>query len=230
MLFAWTAITLGFVGSFHCIGMCGPIALALPGNAAVRWRFVLGRIVYNLGRIMTYALLGVLFGSLGSAVRLAGLQEGLSIFAGVVILFTAVIPFKKGFTFGIPSAVSKVKSAMSILFKKRNFAGLFLIGALNGLLPCGFVYMGIAGALTAGSVGESSFFMVLFGLGTFPAMLAISLGSAFAKPAARNYARRLYPIGAVLIAVLFILRGLSLDIPYISPNLMSAPSQKASCH
>ncbi|MES2765435.1 MAG: sulfite exporter TauE/SafE family protein [Bacteroidota bacterium] len=230
MLFAWTALTLGFVGSFHCVGMCGPIALALPGNAAVRWRYVLGRIMYNLGRIMTYALLGVLFGSLGSAVRLAGLQEGLSIFAGVVILFTAVIPFKKGFTFGIPSAVSKVKSAMSALFKKRNFAGLFLIGTLNGLLPCGFVYMGIAGALTAGSIGESSLFMILFGLGTFPAMLAVSLGGAFAKPKARNIARKLYPVGAAVIAVLFILRGLALDIPYISPSLPDAPQTKVRCH
>jgi sulfite exporter TauE/SafE len=147
-----------------------------------------------------------------------------------MILFTAVIPFKKGFTFGLPSFISKVKSAMSSLFKKRNFAGLFLIGALNGLLPCGFVYMGIAGALTAGSIAESSLFMVLFGLGTFPAMLAVSLGSAFAKPAARNYARKLYPVGAAIIAVLFILRGLSLDIPYLSPALPSAPQSEVRCH
>ncbi|HZS03527.1 MAG TPA: sulfite exporter TauE/SafE family protein [Blastocatellia bacterium] len=233
----WAALALGLFGSLHCVGMCGPLALALPRAGNARGHFHAGRVLYNLGRVTTYALLGAAFGLAGSAARLAGVQQALSIGTGVVILLWLVLP--KQLTRRVAASraaaggIANLKSWFSPLMRSHRFAAQFGMGALNGLLPCGFVYVGLAGALAQSSVTASAAFMALFGLGTLPAMLAVSLAPGFFSPDSRASIRRLLPLGTGLVAVLLIVRGLSLGIPYLSPELPSTPLAQSSapaCH
>ncbi|MGZ4043606.1 MAG: sulfite exporter TauE/SafE family protein, partial [Bacteroidia bacterium] len=88
------AISLGLLGSFHCIGMCGPIALALPVHQATVFRKVVAILLYNSGRIITYSLLGLLFGIIGQGFAVFGLQQVLSVSLGTLILLSIILPKK----------------------------------------------------------------------------------------------------------------------------------------
>ncbi len=217
-----TAIAIGFFGSFHCVGMCGPIAIALPVPNSRNLSFFYGRILYNLGRVISYSMLGATFGFLGKGLKLYGYQQGLSIFLGVIIILIIVTPLKYKNRVYSNSTFQKmslpVKSSISSLFKKGTLPSLLLIGILNGFLPCGFVYMGLAGSLASGSITNGIMFMLFFGLGTIPAMLTISLFGKFITLNQRKRIRKLTPILALLLALIFILRGLNLGIPYLSPK------------
>lgn len=238
------ALTLGFFGSLHCIGMCGPLALALlpaklPANGAPS-RFAgiaSGSLLYNGGRIVTYAVLGLLFGLLGGAARLAGLQQFLSITTGVVILLWIVLP--KHLTqrveakHHVAALLARLKLLLNRALRSHRFAAQFGVGLLNGLLPCGFVYLALAGAMAQPTVLRSSLFMALFGLGTAPAMLAIMLPHGFLSPARRLSLRRVMPLGTAVVAVLLIVRGLALGVPYLSPILASSSNAQTAapaCH
>lgn len=214
-----TAFITGLFGSLHCIGMCGPIALALPNQGTTLLQHTYSRLLYNLGRVLTYALLGAVLGVFGFGLKLAGMQQGVSIIAGVIIVAVALAgsttlerilqkPFQLVF-----------KNRMGALFSKKSYLSVFLIGVLNGMLPCGFVYIALMGAIAVQSVAGSSLYMVLFGLGTVPMMFGISFISKFLSAGIRSKLNRVLPFIAVLIGVLFILRGLNLGIPYLSPEL-----------
>ena len=234
------AFTLGFFGSLHCIGMCGPLALALlptNGSQSSFGRIASGSLLYNLGRVVTYAMLGLAFGLLGGAARLAGLQQAVSIVTGVVILLWLLLP--KHLTqrleakHHVAALLSRLKLAMNRLLRSHRFAAQFGVGFLNGLLPCGFVYLALAGALAQPTVTRSILFMALFGVGTMPAMLAIMLPNGFLPPSARLSMRRLLPIGTAVVAVLLIVRGLALGIPYLSPKVTASPDIQTTaptCH
>ncbi len=238
------ALTLGFFGSLHCIGMCGPLALALlptkrpTDGAPLGWtRLASSSLLYNIGRVVTYAMLGLLFGLLGGAARLAGLQQFLSIITGVVILLWLVLPpHLKQRIEAKPhgaSLLARLKLVLNRTLRSHRCAAQFGVGLLNGLLPCGFVYLALAGALAQPSVMRSSLFMALFGLGTMPAMLAIMLPQRVLSPARRVSLRRVLPVGTALVAVLLIVRGLALGIPSLSPILASAPNAHTAapaCH
>ncbi|HOW32340.1 MAG TPA: sulfite exporter TauE/SafE family protein, partial [Bacteroidales bacterium] len=99
-----------------------------------------------------------------------------------------------------------------------SFSSLFLIGLLNGLLPCGLVYIAIAGSIGSGSALMGAIYMALFGLGTMPMLLAINLSGGFISTSLRKKINKLIPILVIIVGILFILRGLSLGIPYISPS------------
>ncbi len=230
-----TALGIGFLGSFHCIGMCGPIALALPGAPTGR-SLLIGRIVYNFGRTVTYAFIGLIAGSVGQAVVLAGWQETLSIGLGVVILLVVLIPRRiwSRITNKRPAdfMVSGVNAGLGRLFKNARVRNLFLIGLLNGFLPCGLVYFAAAGAAATGNAVKAVEFMILFGLGTIPVMLAMTLAHTVLSRRVRSFLNRLIPVGAVLLALLLIARGMSLGIPYISP-VLDQPMQaeeEPRCH
>lgn len=232
-----TPLTIGIVGSLHCIGMCGPIVVALPLKNQNLISKILGAVLYNSGRVATYGLLGVLFGLLGKGIHMAGFQQWTSIILGILMIISVVFPyvFREKITVGnlLAGMASRLIVRLKKLFATRSYRSLLLIGLLNGLLPCGLVYVAIAGAINSGSVISGSLFMVLFGLGTIPLLLLASLASDAIGQRIRSKMQRAVPYFVFMLGVLFILRGMSLGIPYISPTTEKlAPKEmveKGSC-
>ncbi len=210
---AWiySAFLVGFLGSFHCAGMCGPIALALPLHDASKKNIIVGRLLYNSGRVITYAFLGLLVGILGHTISLAGFQGPLSVISGILILLAVLLPFifRKfdGLTRFSNLYSKKLKSVFRTLFGQRSKLTLLSIGLVNGFLPCGFVYLALAAAIAGGSVGGSVAYMTLFGLGTIPMMLALSLIGNFGGPRISRIVNKVSPLIAVSVAIFLILRG-----------------------
>ena len=147
------AFSIGILGSFHCVGMCGPLALSLPLNNNSTWSKFSGALLYNVGRIVTYSFFGLVFGAIGKTVALFGFQQWLSVILGVLIIILMILPKRIKAWQSQRSGIGffeKVRSLLGRLFLQKNHASLFLIGLLNGLLPCGLVYMAAAGAVAAG--------------------------------------------------------------------------------
>ena len=221
------ALALGLLGSLHCAAMCGPLMLALPVSPGGAGRFIAGRIFYQLGRIATYCLLGVVAGIIGKTIFLAGLQRGLSIALGLAILLGFFISKKIAVSAPVVRLVARLKSAMGAQLQQRSFRSLVLLGMLNGLLPCGLVYVALAGAVSRGTLLDGIFYMVFFGFGTLPTMLGISLSGKLFPISFRLKLRSAIPVGVCLLAGLLILRGMALGIPYVSPALVAGVP--ASC-
>ena len=223
MEWIFAGMTFGFLGSFHCVGMCGPIALALPRDSEWHGRYIATRIVYNLGRVVTYTVLGAGVGLLSGMISVSGYQQGLSILMGILLLL--VLGWNRlrhlfSRMQSLPqSLVGKLTGKIRTLFGRGGFGPLFLIGILNGFLPCGFVYMALATAATTGVFESSVLFMAGFGFGTIPAMLGISLAGGFLSVAYRQKLQKLSPYFIGAVGILLILRGLELGIPFISPIL-----------
>lgn len=235
----WAGFVFGILSSFHCVGMCGAIALALPGAAESGWRWLAGRLTYHGGRIGTYAVLGAGAGVVGRGLHVLGWQQGLSIASGVLILLLVVVPeagrARAARAVGLARPLAAVQRGLGYWFQQRGSGALLLTGALNGLLPCGMVYLALAGALSAPGVGGAAAYMALFGLGTLPLLLGWSLMGRLIAPALRFRLRRVVPWAAGALALVFIVRGLGLGIPYLSPaaGLPAAPGrpyQAVICH
>ena len=229
----WAAISLGLISSLHCAGMCGPIAFALPLDRSSWLSKSTGALVYNLGRILTYATLGGLFGLLGKAFFTAGLQRGISIAVGVFFLLSVIVPVitKQGFfleKWGY-QFIGKFKGLFAAQFKKRNGISLLIIGVINGLLPCGMVYLGLAAAVSTVNWADGFLFMVFFGLGTLPLMYAASVVGDLLSLNVRSKMRKAVPYLIGVMGVLFILRGMNLGIPYVSPVIDRVDSEITSC-
>ncbi|MCM5664210.1 sulfite exporter TauE/SafE family protein [Galbibacter mesophilus] len=217
-----SAFILGLLGSFHCIGMCGPIAFLLPLSHDKPVKKGAQIFIYHLGRILTYAFVGFLFGWIGKGLFISGMQQRLSIVIGVLIVSLALIPLRNNksnfLSRKLMLVISKAKSALGKQLKKKKASALFSIGLLNGLLPCGLVYMALFTAIALGNPHQSSLYMVFFGLGTIPLMTtAVYLGN-FLSISARRKITKAIPVFVVLIGLLFIVRGLGLGIPYLSPS------------
>ncbi|MGB1231437.1 MAG: sulfite exporter TauE/SafE family protein [Winogradskyella sp.] len=231
----WSALIFGLLGSFHCVGMCGPIAFLLPLDRKSKGKRIIQLVSYHLGRLVTYSIIGFVFGLVGKSFNLFGIQQQLSIIIGIGMIVMIVMPSKlfKRYQFSKPiySAVSKIKSALGTELKKKNSSTFFTIGLLNGLLPCGLVYMAVFGALASGSFG--ALYMILFGVGTIPLMTtAIYMGN-FLKGKAKQHLLKIIPVFVVIIGLLFIVRGMGLNIKYISPSNWVTEKQvssKNSCH
>lgn len=217
----WTAFTFGLLGSLHCIGMCGPIALALPSYEKKSSLF-LNRFIYNVSRSISYGILGLVFGLIGSGASLFGMQQDLSIFSGVLILFFVFFPKiwtnTEGKLYQSP-LIRQLNKTISKVFKSKSKFSQFSIGFLNGFLPCGFVYIALVASINQNHLIDSVLYMILFGLGTLPLMLLYSISAGRLMQIKGLNWFRLRTSLSVLVAVLFIIRGLSLDIPYLSPVL-----------
>ena len=220
----YTAFILGFLGSFHCVGMCGPIAFALPISKRSWVQLIRSRVLYNLGRILTYSILGLVVGLLGRGVVLSGAQQWLSMMVGTMILLYFLLP--RSFTRKLEvlkpaySLVFRIKQRFAHLFKQKTTKAYLLIGLLNGFLPCGLVYLALAGAIATGDVWQAVAYMALFGAGTFPVMLTVALAGNFIKPQLRSRMYKLVPVFSITLAILLIVRGFNLGIPYLSPKLV----------
>lgn len=216
----WTALVLGFLGSFHCIGMCGPIALAVGGNKGQN--FLWNKIIYNLGRSLTYALLGLIIGSLGFSLSLAGVQQGISITLGVLVVLLSV-SYKKADRFlTIPTlsgVVTWIKSHLAKNLKAGSKLAFFTTGLVNGLLPCGMVYMALVVAMGMQSSLLGATYMFFFGLGTIPMLLGLMVSGSLLPAIRRQQVQKAIPYLGILIGVLMVFRGLGLGIPGFSPEL-----------
>lgn len=215
------AIALGLLGSLHCAAMCGPLLLALPANPGGPARFIAGRVVYQFGRIITYCLLGVIAGLVGKSIFLVGLQRSLSIGLGLAILLGFLVSKRVAVSAPVARLVGRLRSEMSVQLRRHGFWSLALLGMLNGLLPCGLVYVALAGAASQGSLLEGIIYMALFGLGSVPMMLGIGFFGRSFPVNFRLKLRKAIPFAICLLAGLLILRGMALGIPYVSPTLVA---------
>ncbi len=229
-----TALILGLLGSFHCVGMCGPIAFLLPLDRHSQTKRVLQIVSYHAGRLFTYATIGLLFGFLGKNLELFGLQQYISIIVGVLMILAILLPSKifakyngSGFIY---RWVSKVKSALGGALKKKTLDGFFTIGFLNGFLPCGLVYMAVFASVAAGGGWQGGLYMVFFGLGTIPLMTTAAYLGNFLNATLKKRFLKAIPVFVVIVGLLFILRGLGLGIPYISPSPMVALEEVSAAH
>lgn len=216
-----SAIIFGLLGSFHCIGMCGPIAFMLPIDRTNKTKGFFQILSYHLGRLFTYSLIGLLFGFLGKGFYFFGFQQQLSIIVGVLMILVILFPKilqKLSLSKKISTLVLKVKNSLGKELKKKGNDTFFTIGFLNGFLPCGLVYMAVFGAITTSNAFTGSLYMFLFGLGTIPLMTAFVYLGNFTKGNFRKNIQKAIPIMVVFIGVLFIVRGLGLGIPYVSPT------------
>jgi len=234
----WYAIIsglgIGLFGSFHCIGMCGPLALSLPlQGKAVAERLLL-TVSYNLGRAFTYSLLGLLLGFAGQQFFLFGYQQLLTILTGSVLLIVLFAGRYRPGTRLLPAGVhARIGKVLQRLLRTASSpASFFIVGMINGLLPCGLVYLAAGSAIATGNPWVGATLMFLFGMGTFPLMIAVMMLDVFIPPARRVQLRRLVPVFVCVTALLLIVRGLNLGIPYLSPERQQGvfPLQQVVCH
>ncbi len=191
--------------------------------------------IYHLGRLTAYASLGFVFGVLGKGFYMAGIQQQLSIVVGVLMITIAIVPekvfMKYNFSKPVYRAISKVKTSLGSQFKRKSADALFTIGLLNGFLPCGMVYAALFGAIAMQDVTLGVSYMLLYGLGTIPMMSAVVFISNILSVSLRSKLQKIIPVVAVFIGILFIIRGLGLDIAYLSPsNTNLFVKANASCH
>lgn len=223
MLFA--GFILGLLGSLHCIGMCGPIAMMLPLSKTNTTRKHVQIALYHLGRIVTYSILGALFGLVGKGLFLSGLQQYLSIVIGIIMIILVVFPkISHALTFKISPlsrVLNKLKLQLGLYLKKESYYAIFMIGFFNGFLPCGMVYIALVGAVAMSDSLTSALYMLLYGLGTVPLLsVLLYVKDAFSSKF-RNKLQKVIPVFVIVLGVLFIFRGLGLGIPYISPEEQS---------
>jgi sulfite exporter TauE/SafE len=210
------AFMIGLLGSVHCVGMCGPLAFAVP-SLQPGWGYLLwDKLSYQGGRIIAYCLLGVFIGLAGRQLWLAGVQQGLSILSGVLIMVAAISRILK-FSMGNPNAKLLKPFNQLFSFALKHKANHVIIGMINGLLPCGFVYLAMAGALNTGSVSTAVTYMFWFGLGTVPLMLIAGISMGFTSAGLRRKINKTVPYLMLGLGMWFICRGMELNIPYLSP-------------
>jgi sulfite exporter TauE/SafE len=217
-----SAIGLGFASGFHCIGMCGPIALSMGLTKNQKANFYIQNLTYQFGRILTYSFLGAVLGIIGQSFELAGFQKYLTVLVGILLIIMAIFSFGgKDFAAKIPfvsRGLLKVKMKLGKILQRPDYKSRFATGILNGLLPCGMVYMALTASLAAGGIWQSSLFMFLFGLGTFPFMFAVVYLGNFITTTFRVRILKVIPVMMIILGGLFVLRGLELGIPYVSPH------------
>lgn len=226
---------IGAAGSLHCIGMCGPISFALPIKHLQLYQKISLLLLYQIGRIITYSSIGLLFGLLGRNIYLAGLQQWYSIIAGSLLILLAILYFtgkrmqnKSVLPIRLYNKVQQ--QIVKIIASQKKWYSYVALGMANGLLPCGMVYVALASTLSLSTAIESAGFMAAFGSGTLPAMMLIGIAGQQIKPATRFAFNKLIPGFMLLLGVVLILRGLNLGIPFLSPQLPAAPGETVVCH
>ena len=226
-----TAFLLGLAGSVHCIGMCGPLALSVPVEGGKAARFT-AALLYNTGRVAMYSLFGLLMGGLGRSFAWFGWQQRFSLVLGILILLFILLPGLSNNRW-LSSEAGKIFMTLRKKFGNVLFKGtpgsIFLSGVLNGLLPCGLVYLALAGAAATGEALQGTLFMMFFGWGTLPVMFGVVLIGGSIKQNFRARMRSAFPALMTIMAILLIIRGLNLGIPYLSPKMPVNSTQVVDC-
>ncbi|WP_158826763.1 sulfite exporter TauE/SafE family protein [Mucilaginibacter lacusdianchii] len=203
------AFFIGLFGSVHCIGMCGPLAFAVPVNGGGTWLLVWDKLVYNMGRTISYTFLGLLIGLIGKQLWLAGLQQWVSILSGILIIAAAATRLFK-LSVGKGQMAAKLLAPFNRLlgYALTRRSGHLIVGMLNGFLPCGFVYLALVGAVNTTSAVSAAQYMFWFGTGTLPLMLVATVSSGFAGPVLRRKFNYVIPYFMLCLGLWFVLRGL----------------------
>ena len=230
-----SALILGLMGSLHCVGMCGPIAFMLPVDRTNNYKKFGQIFIYHFGRLLAYGIIGLIFGLLGKGLSIFGIQQKLSIIIGIIMILVVLIPYKTFNKYNLSKPIykiiSKVKNQLGKELKKKSPDTFLTIGFLNGFLPCGLVYMALFGSIAMGDALQGSLYMMLFGVGTLPLMTAAIYFSNLLKGGIRQKVQRAIPVFVIIIGALFILRGLGLGIPYVSPApVTQLASSTIECH
>lgn len=224
---------VGLLGSVHCIGMCGPLVMALPISQKTNLQKTIALVLYHLGKISSYTILGVLFGLFGSQFPVFGLQQNLSIVIGIIILLYVLYVYvlkSKHIQIGLLDLLyNAIVKILSKLFKHESWSTFLWIGMLNGLLPCGMIYLALTSAMATQNILEGGLLMAFFGLGTAPALIMAAIGGQFMGIAFRRNVQKSLPVFLFSMGLLLILRGLGLGIPYISPH-GGIGTEVISCH
>lgn len=229
-----SGFTLGAAGSLHCVGMCGPLSLALPVHHLSKAQKFFSLLLYQLGRIITYSAIGLLFGLAGRRIYISGYQQWFSITMGILVLGLSILyfiqkktihlKFLNQFYFFVQKRISQLLKSVT------GPSGFLLMGMANGLLPCGMIYIALAATLSFTEVIQSVSFMAMFGAGTLPAMMLVGYAGQLVKPEWRISLRKLVPLFILLMGVILILRGMNLGIPFISPELPQVAGTALICH
>lgn len=213
----YLAISMGLISSFHCVGMCGPIALALPVHKGTRTRQVAGVLAYNAGRALTYAIFGIVIGTLGASLAWLGMLRYASMAVGVAMLAYVFWPSRLEQRLHMPlfwqKTINRLRQKMGLYLKRPDLPGMLLLGMLNGAIPCGMVYMALVSSVATGSTWGGGAFMALFGLGTMPAMLALGIAKQQFTPALRTRIRKLTPLLVAIAGIWLVARGVMTSYP-----------------
>lgn len=213
------AFLMGLFGSLHCAVMCGPLMLSMPFQKNSYFISALKVTSYQLGRILVYVLLGVFVGWVGSSFTILVNQKLLSLSIGIgLVLFTVLQLsgyYVKRFNTIHLVILKPVSTLMGKIFKLPFFS--FSAGMLNGLIPCGMVYLALATALNTASISGAASFMFLFGIGTMPLMLMITLSGTYLKKYIPFNTQKLIPWFMFFMGILLILRSADLGINFLSP-------------
>lgn len=224
---------MGLLGSVHCIGMCGPLVMALPISQKNTFQKFTSLSLYHVGKIGSYGLLGLLFGLFGSQFPVFTFQRNISIVIGITMLLYVLYVFvlkPNHFHLGIlGNFYNHIVKLLSRLFKTKSSISFLFIGLLNGLLPCGMIYLALTSSMATQNILHGGMLMVFFGLGTMPALLMVAFGGQYMGFSFRKKLQNLLPVFILGMGVLLILRGLNLGIPYLSP-IAGIGTQVISCH
>lgn len=221
-------LALGVTGSVHCVGMCGPLALMLPVKGSPFQRGI-STVVYHLGRISSYILLGLILSGLLEYFDLFKYERWVSLTIGVVFLLLWLLEFLKGKSNKIGPLQQWINKSFGVLVSSNHPLKWWLAGMLNGLLPCGLVYGALIASAGFGGVGESAIFMIGFGLGNSPVLWLITMSKELIGKKIQGFLRTLLPFWLLIMAVFFILRGANLGIPFLSPKIKAHQQEAPSC-
>jgi sulfite exporter TauE/SafE len=223
-----TAFVLGLSSSFHCVGMCGPLLLAVPTRASNNYQW-LEIIIYHAARIFTYALLGILVGFAGWRLQVANLQQFFSLTIGVILLIYVFAGRFFADASWLLAFNKMIFSFFGFAAKQKGQWGTLLLGVANGLLPCGMVYIALTGAMATAKISDAATFMLLFGVGTLPLLFVFNFYGVHLQVSVKQRIKLIAPLVIVIMGLLLILRGLNLGIPYISPHFVNSGGGVA-CH
>ncbi len=223
------ALLMGFTGSLHCAGMCGPIVWIMPFQGFQGFKKFVALGLYHAGRISVYAALAIVVHSFRDIFD-PKVQQYLSMFLGGILLVVGILSF-------VPNHVVKmklpwagyVKKRLGIIISRPGLSTLVTAGILNGLLPCGLVYMALSASLVASSAGQAAAMMYVFGLGTLPMLVSITLLKKRLSFLRTNHIRKFVPVVVFSFGCLFMLRGMNLGIPYLSPKVAVVGHEIKSC-
>lgn len=226
----WTmALLMGFTGSLHCAGMCGPIVWIMPFQAYTGYKKIIAISLYHFGRISVYACLAAILHSFRDLFD-PKVQQYISVILGSLLLVTGILSFIPNHlvSVSLPWA-GQVKKMLGNVIGKPGLSTLLIAGILNGLLPCGLVYMALSASLSAHTALQGVILMYFFGIGTLPMLISISLLKKKLVFLRSAHITKLVPMVVFCFGFLFILRGMNLNIPYLSPKVVVEQHEIRSC-